>query len=107
MVGELYYNIVNKSSIFVFFVGVCFIFGVGGYFSGVGYGNMFRKFGLIVDNVVDVEVVDVNGKILIRKIMGEDLFWVINGGGGVSFGVVLVWKIKLVKVLLIVIIFDV
>lgn len=30
--------------------------------------------------------------------MGEDLFWAIRGGGAASFGVVLSWKIKLVRV---------
>ncbi|KAL2494231.1 FAD-binding Berberine family protein [Forsythia ovata] len=30
--------------------------------------------------------------------MGEDLFWAITGGGGSSFGVVLAYKIKLVRV---------
>ncbi|KAK7854852.1 berberine bridge enzyme-like 22 [Quercus suber] len=30
--------------------------------------------------------------------MGEDLFWAIRGGGGASFGIILSWKIKLVRV---------
>jgi len=30
--------------------------------------------------------------------MGEDLFWSIRGGGGESFGVVLSWKLRLVRV---------
>ncbi|GAY34438.1 hypothetical protein CUMW_287720, partial [Citrus unshiu] len=30
--------------------------------------------------------------------MGEDLFWAIRGGGGASFGVVLAYRIKLVRV---------
>ncbi|KAK7844344.1 berberine bridge enzyme-like 22 [Quercus suber] len=33
-----------------------------------------------------------------REAMGEDLFWAIRGGGGESFGVILSWKIKLVRV---------
>ncbi|KAI4296619.1 hypothetical protein L6164_036565 [Bauhinia variegata] len=57
-----------------------------------------RKFGLSVDNIIDAKLVDVNGKILDRKSMGEDLFWAIRGGGAASFGVVLSWRIKLVPV---------
>ncbi|KAI3725055.1 hypothetical protein L1987_64828 [Smallanthus sonchifolius] len=57
-----------------------------------------RKYGLTVDNIIDAELVDVNGKLLNRESMGEDLFWAITGGGGVSFGVVISYKINLVRV---------
>ncbi|XP_073025271.1 berberine bridge enzyme-like 22 [Primulina eburnea] len=30
--------------------------------------------------------------------MGEDVFWSIRGGGGASFGIIIAWKIKLVRV---------
>ncbi|KAA8519308.1 hypothetical protein F0562_013564 [Nyssa sinensis] len=88
--GELYYKIVEKSKIHGFPVGVCPTVGVGGHFSGGGYGNIMRKYGLSVDNVVDAYIVDVNGRVRSRETMGDDLFWAIKGGGGASFGVVLV-----------------
>ncbi len=59
---------------------------------------MMRKYGLSVDNIIDAQLVIVNGTILNRESMGEDLFWAIRGGGGSSFGVILSWKIKLVPV---------
>lgn len=96
--GELYYAIANKSNVHGFPAGVCSTLGVGGHFSGGGYGTMMRKFGLSVDNIVDAKLVDVNGQILDRISMGEDLFWAIRGGGAASFGVVLSWKINLVRV---------
>ncbi|KAJ1388095.1 FAD-binding, type 2 [Sesbania bispinosa] len=96
--GKVYYNIAEKSKIHAFPAGVCPTVGTGGHFSGGGYGNLMRKFGLSVDNIIDAKLVDVNGKILDRNSMGEDLFWAIRGGGGASFGVILSWKIKLVNV---------
>ncbi|KAL9232359.1 hypothetical protein vseg_007481 [Gypsophila vaccaria] len=105
--GEVIYHIAKSSNVLGFPAGVCPTVGVGGHFSGAGYGNMMRKYGLTVDNVVDAEIVDVNGRLLNRETMGEDLFWAIRGGGGASFGVILSYKIKLVKVPEIVTIFRV
>ncbi|VFQ64215.1 unnamed protein product [Cuscuta campestris] len=87
--------------------GVCLTLATGGHFSGGGYGNMLRQYGLSVDNIVDAQVVDVEGRVLNRRTMGEDLFWAIRGGGAASFCVVLSWKIKLVRVPDLVTVFNV
>ena len=106
-VGEVYYRIAEKSKEHGFPAAACLSVGTGGHFSGGGYRNMMRKHRLSVDNIIDAQIADVNGKIHDRKSMGEDLFWAIRGGGGSSFGVILSWKIKLVRVPPIVTVFNV
>ncbi|CAN1795850.1 Berberine bridge enzyme-like 8 [Linum perenne] len=95
--GELFHRIADESPIHAFPGGVCPTVGVGGHFVGGGYGNLMRKYGLSVDNIVDAVVVNAKGDVVDRKSMGEDLFWAIRGGGA-SFGVVVAYKVNLVKV---------
>ncbi|GAB4840900.1 hypothetical protein Ancab_021660 [Ancistrocladus abbreviatus] len=98
ILGELYHAISQKSKTHGFPAGVCPTIGVGGHLTGGGYGNMLRKYGLSADNIIDAQFVDVNGRLLNRQTMGEDLFWAIRGGGGASFGVILAYKVKLIRV---------
>ncbi|KAH9311666.1 hypothetical protein KI387_026701, partial [Taxus chinensis] len=97
-VGQLYSAIANKSARYAFPAGVCPTMGTGGHFSGGGLSFLSRKYGLAADNIIDALLVDGNATVVDRESMGEDLFWALRGGGGGSWGLVLAWKLRLVKV---------
>ncbi|KAF7106927.1 hypothetical protein CFC21_107628 [Triticum aestivum] len=97
--GELFYAISQASKQLAFPAGLCPTIGVGGHLSGGGFGMLLRKYGLAADNVLDATLVDANGELVDKQVMGPDVFWAIRGGGGGgSFGIVLSWKVKLVPV---------
>ncbi|KAL0442393.1 UNVERIFIED_CONTAM: Berberine bridge enzyme-like 18 [Sesamum latifolium] len=96
--GQLYYTIARHSRTLAFTAGSCPTVGVGGHFSGGGYGMMSRKHALAADHIIDAKLINADGQILDRRSMGEDLFWAIRGGGGTSFGIVLAFKVELITV---------
>ncbi|KAF4391059.1 hypothetical protein F8388_024891 [Cannabis sativa] len=95
--GEVYYWINENNENLSFLAGYCPTVGAGGHFSGGGYGALMRNYGLAANNIIDAHLVNVDGKVLDRKSMGEDLFWAIRGGGE-NFGIIAAWKIRLVAV---------
>ena len=72
--------------------------GIGGLTLGGGMGFLVRKFGLAIDNLISVELVTADGR-LIRASADEypDLFWAVRGGGG-NFGVITAFRYRLVPV---------
>ena len=62
--------------------------GIAGLTLGGGIGYLVRKYGLAIDNLVSVELVTADGRLLIASERQKpELFWAVRGGGG-NFGVI-------------------
>ncbi len=63
--------------------------GIAGLALGGGFGVTSRKYGLTCDNIVEVELVTADGKVVVANDRENvDLFWACRGGGGGNFGIV-------------------
>ena len=72
--------------------------GMAGFTLGGGIGWLARKLGLTLDNLLSVDVVTADGKLLKASASeNSDLFWGVRGGGG-NFGIVTSFEFKLGKI---------
>lgn len=68
--------------------GLCPTTGIAGFTLGGGQSSLSRQWGLAIDSLVEVEMVDANGYVLYANDRQNcDLFWALRGGGGGNFGV--------------------
>ena len=69
--------------------GTCPSVGIGGHALGGGFGLASRAWGLASDNVLAVQIVTADGKVLVVDANHHpDLYWACRGGGGGNFGLV-------------------
>jgi hypothetical protein len=72
--------------------------GIAGLTLGGGYGNLARSFGLACDNLLSVDVVTAEGRLVTASAEEHpDLFWALRGGGG-NFGAVTSFEFRLHEV---------
>ena len=76
-------------------LGECSAVGIAGYTLGGGLGRLMGKHGAACDNLLSVELVGANGKVIhANQEENADLFWAIRGGGG-NFGIATSFEYRL------------
>ena len=79
--------------------GTCPTVGVTGLTAGGGLGVLSRRHGLTCDNLIEVEIVTADGRLVRANERDDaDLYWATRGGGGGSFGVITALSFGLVPV---------
>lgn len=79
-------------------LGICPTVGIAGLALNGGFGYFTRIFGLVSDNLVELEMIDAMGNIhKINNSTNDDLYWALRGGGGGNYGIVTKLKFKMYR----------
>lgn len=75
--------------------GVCATPGIAGVTLGGGHSILSRPWGLTLDNLLELEMVNANGDVLYANAdHNADLFWASRGGGGGNFGICTTFRFR-------------
>lgn len=70
----------------------------GGYLAGGGYSALTPKYGLGVDNAMQIKAVLPDGRfVTANRCQNSDIFFALRGGGGGTFGVVTETTSRIIK----------
>jgi len=79
--------------------GTCPTVGISGLVLGGGIGLSCRNFGLVTDDLLEIQIVNENGVLLTANDhINCELFWACRGAGGGNFGVVISYTFNIHKV---------
>lgn len=79
--------------------GICPTVGISGLTLGGGIGLLTRYLGMTCDSLIEVEMVDAQGRVVVASEKeNADLFWACRGGGGGNFGVITRFKFQIHKI---------
>lgn len=93
---EVYHFVGSKG--YVFPGGTCPTVGVSGFTLGGGWGLSSRRYGLGCDNLLEIELINYEGRIIkTNRYCHPDLFWACCGASGGNFGVVVSMTFQLPK----------
>lgn len=85
LLGDLYAALAAQGQMVP--AGTCPTVGVAGHVYGGGFGLHARKYGLLADNLISVNVALADGRLVTASSStNSDLFWAIRGGGGGNLG---------------------
>ncbi|GJJ79015.1 hypothetical protein EMPS_11374 [Entomortierella parvispora] len=95
--GPLYLELYNQGG-WTINAGTCPSVGVGGIALGGGFGLLSRKYGLLLDRITEMQVVNAMGELLtVSATSDPDLFFALRGAGGGSFGVVIEFTLQAIR----------
>ncbi|MHC1681509.1 MAG: FAD-binding oxidoreductase [Clostridiaceae bacterium] len=95
--GNIYGALADEG--YAFNGGTCPSVAISGLVLGGGIGLSCRNFGLVTDNLLEIQMVDASGNIITaNKYSDRELFWACRGAGGGNFGVAVSYIFKVHKV---------